>query len=94
MSDLLERARAWAADDPDPATRAELLALFKHLAPGLWPYAWFDNSPSNFYSWVAEGRRERGSFAEPSILGMFLAMSLAYLVSAIVRATLRQHARV
>jgi hypothetical protein len=66
------------------------LALFKHLAPGLWPYAWFDNSPSNFYSWVAEGRRERGSFAEPSILGMFLAMSLAYLVSAIVRATLRQ----
>jgi len=66
------------------------LALFKHLAPDLWPYAWFDNSPSYFYSWVAEGRRERGSFAEPSILGMFLAMCLAYLVSAIVRATLRQ----
>src|SRR5881394_3936116 len=25
--DLLERARAWAADDPDPVTRAELEAL-------------------------------------------------------------------
>jgi len=35
---------------------------------------------------VAPGRRERGSFAEPSILGMFIAMSLAYLVSAVVRA--------
>ncbi|MBF4768061.1 phospho-sugar mutase [Nocardioides agariphilus] len=27
MTDLIERARAWAADDPDPATRAELEAL-------------------------------------------------------------------
>ncbi|HEX3932558.1 MAG TPA: phospho-sugar mutase [Nocardioides sp.] len=27
MSDLLARARAWAADDPDPQTRAELEAL-------------------------------------------------------------------
>ena len=27
MSELLERARAWAADDPDPETRAELEAL-------------------------------------------------------------------
>ncbi|MBV9921220.1 MAG: phospho-sugar mutase, partial [Pseudonocardia sp.] len=27
MSDLLPRARAWAADDPDPQTRAELEAL-------------------------------------------------------------------
>jgi phosphomannomutase len=27
VSDLIERARAWAADDPDPTTRAELEAL-------------------------------------------------------------------
>ena len=25
--DLLERARGWAADDPDPVTRAELESL-------------------------------------------------------------------
>jgi len=30
--DLLERARAWAADDPDPATRAELEALLEQGA--------------------------------------------------------------
>ncbi|HEY2879881.1 MAG TPA: phospho-sugar mutase [Nocardioides sp.] len=29
MSDLIERARAWAADDPDPTTRAELEALLE-----------------------------------------------------------------
>ena len=29
MSDLLERARAWAAEDPDPATCAELEALIE-----------------------------------------------------------------
>ena len=29
MTDLLERARAWAAEDPDPETRAELLALIE-----------------------------------------------------------------
>jgi phosphomannomutase len=29
VSDLLERARAWAADDPDPVTRAELEALIE-----------------------------------------------------------------
>jgi phosphomannomutase len=29
MSDLLDRARAWAADDPDPVTRAELEALIE-----------------------------------------------------------------
>src|SRR6185295_12476339 len=28
VSDLIERARAWAAEDPDPTTRAELEALF------------------------------------------------------------------
>src|SRR5919107_3241827 len=27
MTDLLDRARAWAAEDPDPATKAELEAL-------------------------------------------------------------------
>src|SRR3954453_23548844 len=27
MSQLLDRARAWAAEDPDPVTRAELEAL-------------------------------------------------------------------
>ncbi len=30
MSDLLDLARAWAADDPDPETRAELLDLVEH----------------------------------------------------------------
>jgi len=29
MSDLLDRARAWAAEDPDPLTRAELEALIE-----------------------------------------------------------------
>jgi phosphomannomutase len=29
MSDLLERARAWAAEDPDPVTKAELEALIE-----------------------------------------------------------------
>ena len=29
MSDLIERARAWAAEDPDPTTRAELEALLE-----------------------------------------------------------------
>src|SRR5262245_12836273 len=29
MSDLLDRARAWAAEDPDPVTRAELEALIE-----------------------------------------------------------------
>ena len=29
MSDLIERARAWVADDPDPITRAELEALIE-----------------------------------------------------------------
>jgi hypothetical protein len=62
------------------------LAFARHLLPDVWPYAFFDNSPSIYYAWPGEGRRERGSFAEPSILGMFLAMSLAYLGSAIVRA--------
>jgi len=28
--DLIERARAWAAEDPDPTTRAELEALLEH----------------------------------------------------------------
>ena len=27
--DLLDRARAWAAEDPDPVTRAELEALIE-----------------------------------------------------------------
>ncbi|MBW3666922.1 MAG: phospho-sugar mutase, partial [Actinobacteria bacterium] len=27
MTDLIERARAWIAGDPDPATRSELEAL-------------------------------------------------------------------
>jgi phosphomannomutase len=32
VSDLIERARAWAADDPDSETRAELEALLARLA--------------------------------------------------------------
>ncbi|MBZ5733268.1 phospho-sugar mutase [Nocardioides sp. TRM66260-LWL] len=34
LDDLLARARAWAADDPDPATRAELEALLEQVAAG------------------------------------------------------------
>ena len=33
-SALLERARAWAADDPDPVTRAELDAIVADVADG------------------------------------------------------------
>jgi phosphomannomutase len=32
MSDLLDRARAWAAEDPDPQTKAELEALIERAA--------------------------------------------------------------
>ena len=32
-TDLLDRARAWAAEDPDPVTRAELEALVERRAP-------------------------------------------------------------
>jgi len=34
MSDLIERARAWAAEDPDDETRAELDALLDRVAAG------------------------------------------------------------
>jgi phosphomannomutase len=34
MPDLIERARAWIADDPDPVTRAELEALIESGDPG------------------------------------------------------------
>jgi len=34
MTDLLDRARAWAAEDPDPTTRAELEALVAAAARG------------------------------------------------------------
>ncbi len=34
MSDVLEQARAWAADDPDEATRSELLALIAAAEQG------------------------------------------------------------
>ncbi len=33
MTDLLDRARAWAAADPDPQTKAELLALLERSDP-------------------------------------------------------------
>ncbi|WP_053206999.1 phospho-sugar mutase [Jiangella muralis] len=34
MTDVLEQARAWLADDPDPATRAELQAVLDAAATG------------------------------------------------------------
>ncbi len=34
MTDVLEQARAWLADDPDPATRAELQAVLDAAAAG------------------------------------------------------------
>ena len=34
QSDLLERARAWADEDPDPQTRAELGALLEAAGSG------------------------------------------------------------
>ncbi len=34
LSALLERAREWAAGDPDPATRAELDAIIGDVADG------------------------------------------------------------
>ena len=38
MSDLIDRARAWAAEDPDPVTRAELEALDRAtVSPRSWP---------------------------------------------------------
>lgn len=66
------------------------LALFRAFFRDVWPTEFFDTIPSTHYATDAPGRRARGTFAEPSILGMFLAMSLAYLVSAFVRSTLRQ----
>jgi len=35
MSDLLERARAWIADDPDPTTRSELAVLVERARDGI-----------------------------------------------------------
>ncbi|TDE15795.1 phospho-sugar mutase [Jiangella asiatica] len=34
MSDVLDKARAWLADDPDPATRAELRAVLSRAVDG------------------------------------------------------------
>ena len=34
VADLLDRARAWAAEDPDEATRAELEAIIDSVAGG------------------------------------------------------------
>lgn len=58
------------------------LTLFKHFFLEYWPQSWFDSNPSYYYHWIFEGARERGPFAEPSLLGMFVGMSIAYLVSA------------
>lgn len=65
-----------------------VITLFKHFLPAAWPQAWFDSNPSYYYHWIFEGARERGPFAEPSLLGMFLGMSLAYIVAAFWRARL------
>lgn len=58
------------------------LTLYKHFFLAYWPQEWFDSNPSYYYHWIFEGARERGPFAEPSLLGMFVGMSLAYLVAA------------
>ncbi|WP_324012310.1 hypothetical protein [Microbacterium sp. JZ37] len=60
------------------------LTLFKHFFLQYWPQAWFDSNPSYYYHWIFDGARERGPFAEPSLLGMFIGMSIAYLVSSSV----------
>lgn len=62
------------------------ITLFKHFLPDLWPQAWFDSNPSYYYHYIFDGARERGPFAEPSLMGMFLGMSLAYLVAGFWRA--------
>lgn len=64
------------------------LTLFKHFLPDSWPQEWFDSNPSYYYHWIFDGARERGPFAEPSLMGMFLGMSLAYLVASFWRASL------
>ena len=65
------------------------LTLFKHFLPDFWPQAWFDSNPSYSYHWLNSSARERGPFAEPSLLGIFVSMSLAYTVAAIIRASWR-----
>lgn len=62
------------------------ITLFKHFLPDLWPQAWFDSNPSYYYHYIFDGARERGPFAEPSLMGMFLGTSLAYLVAGFWRA--------
>lgn len=66
------------------------LTLVKHFFLGVWPQAWFDSNPSYSYHWINSTARERGPFAEPSLLGMFLSMSLTYLVVASISASWRR----
>ena len=44
MSGLTDRARAWAAEDPDPATRAELEELVARAATDGW-WSYFTHDP-------------------------------------------------
>lgn len=60
------------------------VTLYKHFFLTYWPQSWFDSNPSYYYHWIFAGARERGPFAEPSLLGMFIGMSIAYLVSAAI----------
>lgn len=63
------------------------LTLFKHFFPDFWPQAWFDSNPSYTYHWISPSARERGPFAEPSLLGVFVSMSLAYIVAVFSQAS-------
>lgn len=58
-------------------------AVFREWAPQLWIREWFDNLPRIHYA--TYGGRQRGSFAEPSILGAFVTCSLAYSISALAQ---------
>jgi len=60
------------------------LALASYLLGDAWPSELFDNIAATHYDiW---GTRLRGTFPEPSVFGMFLSASIAYLISAFSRA--------
>ncbi|QBJ95982.1 hypothetical protein ERC79_08345 [Rhodococcus sp. ABRD24] len=59
------------------------LAAARYALGSAWPADIFDNMPNIHYD--VYGSRLRGTFAEPSVFGVFLGASVAYLVSALTR---------
>jgi hypothetical protein len=55
-----------------------LIAIVLAAVKAPWPFAFFDNSPRNYYAVLADDPRLRAQFSEPSHLALFLTMALVY----------------